>query len=407
MGKRGKGKKKESNMAQIVQKSLESFGSLSNQTANHKATTTTKKYTYTPTYTPTYTYKGRLNQTDFPEFIEVCKKTQKELIEWLPEKLREAGYESVIVDDGFIYAKGDLPYILTAHMDTVHKEPVKNFYEDRNDKGQHVITSPQGIGGDDRCGIYIILDIIKEFKPSVLFCEDEEVGGVGSQAFCMHDDYVEELSKLKYFIELDRMDSKDAVFYDCDNPEFTDFIVNNTNYHEDWGTFSDISVLAPVCGVAAVNLSVGYYNAHTLKESVVVEEMFQTRDAVKHLFTLECEQFIYMESRRYGNYPYGGNNWYGGWYDEEDYYLSGKTTKYGGYYYGNAKDTEKIYGADDEGCDDEHTGLYVMYYDHECEIPENFDFIVGRSEEHAWLKFFQTHPDACWNDVLDYYVSAV
>ena len=80
MGKkknRNKGKKVASQAAQnIVQKSIASFGSLSNQIKNN-ATSTVTKYTYT---TPTYTYKGRVNQTDFPEFIEVCKKTQKELI---------------------------------------------------------------------------------------------------------------------------------------------------------------------------------------------------------------------------------------------------------------------------------------------------------------------------------------
>lgn len=388
MGKKNKGKKAASQIAQkVVQKSVASFGSLSNQTKNGTTTVTT----------PTYTYKGRINHTDFPEFIDVCKKTQKELIKWLPEKLREAGYHNVIVEEGFIYAKGELPYLLTAHMDTVHKEPVRYYYEHINEQGQHIIASPQGIGGDDRCGIYIILEIIKEFKPSILFCEDEEVGGIGSQQFCMHEDYVEEISKLNYLIELDRMDKKDAVFYDCDNQDFTDFIINNTGYHEDWGTFSDISVIAPVCGVAAVNLSCGYYHAHTLKEEVNVEEMLHTRDIVKHLLTLECEQFVYIEAPKYGRYSYGD------WFGYEDYYLSGKTSNHNDYYYGNAKDTEKVYADNDDGCDDEHEMLYVMFYDIDAEIPENFDCVFGRTIEHAWLKFFKNHPDVCWNDILDYY----
>ena len=32
---------------------------------------------------PVYTYKGKKNQTDFPEFVDLCKKTQKELIDIL------------------------------------------------------------------------------------------------------------------------------------------------------------------------------------------------------------------------------------------------------------------------------------------------------------------------------------
>ena len=111
-----------------------------------------------------YTYKGIKNKTLFPDFISLCKMTQNELKNFLPKRLEEAGYTDVVVDDGFIYARGDIPYLVTAHMDTVHKEPVKDFYEFVDKNGNHILSSPQGIGGDDRCGIYMILDIIKNHK---------------------------------------------------------------------------------------------------------------------------------------------------------------------------------------------------------------------------------------------------
>lgn len=59
----------------------------------------------------------------------------------------------------------------------------------------------------------------------------------------------------------------DAVYYECANDEFEAYITSK-GFVTDWGSFSDISVVAPELGVAAVNLSSGYYNAHTLHEYI-------------------------------------------------------------------------------------------------------------------------------------------
>ena len=385
---------------------------------NYKGATVTKVTTFNPTK-PTYqslvsnfdsyfkphVYKGVKNRTQFPEFVELCKLTQEELKEVLPKKLLEAGYTDVITDDGFIYAKGELPVLLTAHMDTVHKNKIVDFYEYVDIDGDHILSSPQGIGGDDRCGIYMILEIIKEHKPSVLFCEDEESGGIGSNKFC-RTEFIHELSELKYLIELDRANGNDAVFYDCDNPEFTKFIEDNTGYKKANGSFSDISHLAPQCKVAAVNLSCGYYHAHQLTEEVNVEEMLHTIEVVKKLFSVECEQFEYIEKkyfsygygRGYGSgygYGYGYGNRY---YDDDDYYDDYYWRRYAhnnNYSYGNNNknnnETEKK----------KDVILYVTFYD-ATTWEEKTEIYSGETKEHAWFKFFQDNPDVCWNLVYDY-----
>lgn len=328
--------------------------------------------------TNTTKYKGNKNKTLLPGFVNLCKFTQTELKEILPERLLEAGYTDIVVDDGYIYAKGDIPYLLTAHMDTVHKEIVKDFYEYVDGNGNHIISSPQGIGGDDRCGIYMILQIIREHKPSILFCEDEEIGGVGSKKFCKTE-FINELADLKFLIELDRANGNDAVFYDCDNPEFTKFITETTGYKEAYGSFSDISTLAPACKVAAVNLSCGYYHAHTVQEEVNIEEMFNTIEVVKKLLTTECEQFEYIEvdyGFGYGNYgrsygTYKKYDWYDGFYGKRTY--------------------------------DEEVVLYVTFLEGGSykEVEKEY---YGATEEEAWFEFFTANPNVCFNMVLDYNV---
>lgn len=380
--KHKKNKNQTNTYTPVVQKSVTNFGSLSSKTA------------------ATYTYKGRKNQTEFPDFIDLCLPTQEELKEILPQKLVDAGYTDVVVGGGFIYAKGEIPVLLTAHMDTVHTHSVVDYYEYVDAKGRHILSSPQGIGGDDRCGIYMILEIIKEHKCSVLFCEDEETGGDGSRKFCKTD-FIAELADLKYLIELDRANATDAVFYSCDNPEFTKFIEDNTGYKEAWGTFSDISNLAPDCGIAAVNLSCGYYHAHTLGEEVVVEEMLNTIEVVKELLSVECEQFMYIRKKyaSYGGYGYGygygyGNNYggyYGSYYDDDDWYDDYCARKH------NSNKTTKDPGYEQ----DEVTILYVTYLDKNTG-EEMMDSHCATSESVAWVNFFQSNPDICWNDILDF-----
>jgi hypothetical protein len=207
-------------------------------------------------------------------------------------------HDIVVSDDGFVYAKGNFPVLLVAHMDTVHKNLPNTIVH--NPKTQS-ISSPNGIGGDDRCGIYMVLEIIKKFNCSVLFTEDEEIGGIGADKFALT-----ELAKgleFNYMIEFDRANSKDAVFYECDNPKFTEFITRDF-YKEAWGTFSDISVIAPVVGCAAVNLSCGYYKAHTTDEYVVLPEMEKSiEEACKILErTTEEDKFEYIEAEYYGYY---------------------------------------------------------------------------------------------------------
>ena len=373
MGKKGKAKRRNAKIE-----------TQQNYTRNTNKTKGTVSYfgTALKYVTPPYEYKGRKNETDFPEFIELCKKSQDELKKMLPNKLVEAGYTDVFVGDGYIYAKGEMPILLTAHMDTVHKSLIKDFYENIDEKGNHVIASPQGIGGDDRCGIYMILEVIKNFKPYVLFCEDEEIGCVGSRKFC-NTNHIFELAELHYLIGLDRAGNKDAVFYDCANDDFTDFITEVTGYHEEMGSYSDISQLAPACGVAAVNLSCGYYNAHTTREEVVMEEMLHTIEVVQTLLSVESDdspQYEYVEA-----VPYYG-------YNGCDTLMTSADTLYG------------KYGADyDQYFDDEQTGLYVSYLDRVNNNNECFDMLFGRSVEHAWYKFFRNHPETCWNDVIDYY----
>lgn len=219
-------------------------------------------------------------------FDDILRMRQKELKHYLSGHLKKEGYE-VISKKGFLYAKGDTPVLLVAHLDTVHQQLPSIIC--RSDDGRYLM-SPQGIGGDDRCGVYMILQIINEVRCHVLFCEDEETGGNGARAFAGSGIQID----VNYIVEMDRRGNNDAVFYDCSNPEFTEFVCA-FGFQERMGSFSDISVIAPYLKTAAVNISAGYYNEHRLNEVIDTFAMQNNVGRIIQMALTQTEKFPYMK----------------------------------------------------------------------------------------------------------------
>lgn len=252
-------------------------------------------------------------------FEKIIRLKQYELKDFLYSILVGFGYE-VIYADGYLFAKGNVPVMLCAHMDTVHKDPVKDIY--MSDNG--CIWSPQGIGGDDRCGIYTALMTVRDGnRPYILFTEDEEIGCIGAGYFA--DDVTYNIIKaedinINFIIEIDRRGSNDSVYYSCDNPEFEKFI-DTYGFKTAYGSCSDISEVAPALGIAAVNFSSGYYNAHTTSEYIVLDELYNIIERVNQIVIDAANgktvKYEYIEAK-YSYKNYWGKEWCG--YDSDSGY---------------------------------------------------------------------------------------
>ena len=214
---------------------------------------------------------------------------------------------------------------------------------------------------------------------------------------------MELLDKFKYIIELDRANSRDAVFYCDGNEEFHEFITKEY-WIEDFGTWSDICTLSPALEISSVNFSCGYYNAHTTKEYVILEEMENNINEVIKLLgrtDINAEAFTYKPVRIYSGYNYGlyDNYW--------------KT------YYTNAD----IYGDDywdyDSKKKSKSTDTKVLtpipISVHETNEVQN-EFLLevilqngkylnahGITMEECWMNLFMENTNICFDDIIDYY----
>lgn len=224
---------------------------------------------------------------------------QPTLLRLLPKSLT-AFYEDIEITDRYIVAGGS-EIAVVAHLDTVHldKNNENTLFFDQK---KRVVWSSVGLGADDRAGVFAILKLLKAgLRPTIILLTDEETGGQGAKALVAR--HSKNYLNLKYIIELDRHGRDDCVFYKCRNSTFEKY-VESFGFKRAWGTFSDISVIAPVWNVAAVNLSIGYFEEHSLAEHLDLNILEKTVAKVAKMLAdiNNAEHFIYNGEIDYSIY---------------------------------------------------------------------------------------------------------
>lgn len=176
-------------------------------------------------------------------------------------------------------ASGPHPYFL-AHMDQVHDYvPFMQLVSDsgilsaRDGNGNQV-----GVGGDDKCGIYLALDMLHRLDHcTAVFVRDEEVGCIGSGEVPL-----EWFDHASFVIQADRNNQtfdiiRDTNGYRCASDAFMDEMLKlpeADNHSETSGSVTDIGELTSRgLTVSMVNISSGYHNPHSRKETVTLSEL--------------------------------------------------------------------------------------------------------------------------------------
>ena len=246
---------------------------------------------------------------------KILRMTQDELLTYCYLTLLEEKYEerNILYTKDYVYAKGEIPILLVAHTDIVHTKPPELIVHDRKQK---ILWSPTGIGGDDRCGVYAILKLCEKFKPYVLFTTAEEKGGLGAKEF------VKDIPKIpvNFIIEIDRRGNNQAVFYDCGNNEFQDYILN-FGFELCYGSYSDVATLSNTYDIAGCNLSAGYYEEHTKTEHIFLQHLYNTmvkvirilKDKDNHKF-YDCQKIVYVPPKNVKKYYYDYDDLYDEYY---------------------------------------------------------------------------------------------
>lgn len=274
-----------------------------------------KKYSIYNTMIPLYeslrhTFK-RDHALDMNNLINLCKMSQPDLYNILVNELKMHGYKVYANDQAsscsrYIYAEGNIPICLTAHLDTVFAHNRNKIINISGDK----ISSPDGLGADDRVGVYAILEIIKTHRCNVLFLEDEECGHSGAVHF-ISGPYKDMFVKQNNFcIDLDMAGSNILTFYETTNSEFQKdikSILPRYKIRDPKEGASDLIELTigwdkegrngpqhfEGTNKASLNIGVGYYDEHTLNEYVKFTEVQKAiKDVKKIIDKMPNKQYV-------------------------------------------------------------------------------------------------------------------
>jgi di/tripeptidase len=237
----------------------------------------------------------RLSMLNIGKLIDYLMQPEKQLQANLCDELEELGYEIRLGKDErkntlYIYAsRADrLPVLLVAHTDTVLKQQPKDVYYDEID---HSLSAWDGIGADDRAGVFAIMEIIKNFKCDVLFTSLEEQGLLGAKRFI--EDFKENPG-YQMLIELDTPGDNYAKFYDNRSLDFQTYILS-FGFEISSGKKTDIRAISPQWKINAVNLSAGYLNHHKRSEQLMISYLENVIKKVKSILSEPIPQYPYIE----------------------------------------------------------------------------------------------------------------
>ena len=237
------------------------------------------------------------------EYLWVFKDLEETIFVKMHTFLIEKGYKKIVKNDNFMFAPGTLPVLIIAHADTVHENKWSKDREGNvdvfHDEAEGVLWSPQGVGGDDRCGVLAIHKLLSVgFRPWVLITSGEERGCIGAKAFCEdYSNYMASKSKtaeekktfnmdhLKYIVQVDREGSKHGVFYSCDgkNKLWHEYL-EGIGFKKETGSTSDIRHIMELTEICGVNLAAGYYGQHTKSEFIDYWDLWFTIKKLSGMF---------------------------------------------------------------------------------------------------------------------------
>ena len=266
--------------------------------------------------------QDKLNRLKEVLSIPTYSRNEALMIEYLKNVLTNKGYEHYVDEYGNIYAtKGSAEWFpcFIAHTDTVH--PInKNLtvvQEEKNGKvilrGVDSVTKrDSGIGGDDKCGVYLALEMLDALpNVKIALFVSEEIGCKGSQ----HAD-PDFFKNVGYAIQFDSPEgnsmsltlmgrylfNQKSEFSNKVSELITEHGIKNWAYHP----YTDVWQIMEKFNIACLNLAAGYYRYHTDAEYVVVDD-------VQNGFELGLKIVESLGEKRYENPK-----------EERDYFSSSK-----------------------------------------------------------------------------------
>jgi len=266
---------------------------------------------------------------------------QKEMQRLIIDLCERAGASVEVDQSGNVLAtKGTLQEgqaypCAVAHLDSVHEILPADQYQVLEAGGKAFAINPErvefvGVGGDDKCGLYIAVQVLAHLNQAkAVFFVDEEVGCEGSHACSL--DWFQDVG---YLLQNDRRGSVDLARTICGlqvaSQEFQDVIQPLVpRYGRAWcdnGGLTDVYALAMRgLNLSVLNIACSYYRPHTDQEYIDIRELEATlRFNLEAIKLLGLRAYPNQHKREpykplvYGSWGTYASNWHTYKNDDQD-----------------------------------------------------------------------------------------
>lgn len=226
----------------------------------------------------------------------------KEKLSTLNVVVQEDDYGNIYVTKG----KAKVYPCIVAHTDTVHDIlPDINIFR----TGDTLFAfNPEkrcqwGIGGDDKVGVYITLQLLEDMpKMKAVFFRDEEIGCLGSHySIESHKDWY---SDCGFVLQADRRGNDDIItvaagiiLSDKDFLSTCDPLFEKYEYKDAVGINTDVCALTEGgIGICTLNLSCGYHDPHSRQEIVSIEDVNRCYNLMYDIITEHGDKVFKYEA---------------------------------------------------------------------------------------------------------------
>lgn len=229
--------------------------------------------------------------------VPTYSRDESRMIAYLNKVLDEKGYDYEVDDLGNIYVTKGVSEsypLFVAHTDTVHRVnenlTIKEYIHNDNRHNNKVALTgydcttnePSGCGGDDKCGVFLALEMLDTFENvKAAFFISEEIGCIGSKAAVKINPNF--FKNVGYAIQYDSPEGDSLsstlmgkyLFESSDT--FTNKVGDVIKEHgiTKWANhpYTDIWPLLEDFDFCCLNLAAGYYRYHTKHEYVIVDDV--------------------------------------------------------------------------------------------------------------------------------------
>lgn len=245
---------------------------------------------------------------------------ESRMIKYLTEVLDVKGYDYTVDNQGNIFVTKGVSEsypLFVAHTDTVHRVnenlTIREYIQNGDGHTNKIALTgfdvtnnePSGCGGDDKCGVYLALEMLDTYENvKAAFFISEEIGCVGSRGAVKTNP--EFFKNVGYAIQYDSPegDSLSSTLMGKYLFESSDVFTNKVGElikeHgiTKWANhpYTDIWPLMDEFDFCCLNLAAGYYRYHTKLEYVIVDDVQNGYDlGVKLVETLGENKYVRPE----------------------------------------------------------------------------------------------------------------